>query len=267
MMQRWLCNWNATLGKRFALLCLLALPCLAPGIGRAGEDVGTVSAVKVVKVVTLNYPPYTGAALPGGGTMVRITREAMKRVGFQLEVEFLPWNRALYELRTGSADGLVNIWRSEEREQWLHYSRPILTNDVGLIVQKARPLRYARLEELRAYRIGTVRGYANPVQFNEAKIPVFTSETDEINLRALASGRLDAVLIDRGVGRYLALSKLAERADELTWLEPVIEAMPNYFVVPRDAPRSAELLDAFNRGLESMRRDGTLAAEIKTLIN
>ena len=222
-----------------------------------------VQALEEVKVTTTEYPPYTGEALPGGGVVTEIAREAFRRGGYAMQVRFLPWSRALRDAQMGQADGAISIWHSQEREQWFVFSKPLGENKIGLMVLAEKPIRYTTLSDLKPYRIGTVRNYANPPAFIAAKLNSIESKDDEVNLRALAARRLDAILIDKGVAHHILRDKLSDTKEKLIWLEPAVARMPLHVAISKTAPDSANKLAAFNLGLDAMQKDGTLAAMVK----
>ncbi|WP_158228920.1 substrate-binding periplasmic protein [Chitinimonas sp. BJB300] len=162
-----------------------------------------VQAEELLQFVTTEYPPYTTTNMPNGGVITAIATEAFKRSGYNINVTILPWARALREGTEGRVDGIVAIWHSKEREQWFIYSNPIAPNQIGFYKRVDSSISYKKLSDLKPYTIGTVRGYANPPAFDEAKLNVVDAVDDETNLRKLGAKRLDLVLIDKGVAQYL----------------------------------------------------------------
>ena len=57
---------------------------------------------------------------------------------------------------------------------------------------------------------------------------------------------------------YLLRTAVPELQSRLQWLEPAIETFPLYVGFVKAAPRHERLLQAFNRGLKELERDGTL---------
>src|SRR3990167_6079785 len=55
----------------------------------------TVAAAEIIRLASLEWPPYTGAQLPDGGESTATLKAAFAAAGYQLEVDFLPWERAL----------------------------------------------------------------------------------------------------------------------------------------------------------------------------
>lgn len=216
-------------------------------------------AAETVQLVTTEYPPYMGQGLPRGGVIVEIAVEAFKRAGYASNVTFLPWARALNDGKEGRADGMVGIWHNAEREQWFAFSNQLPSNQIGFYKRSNSPISYKALADLKSYSIGIVRGYANPKAFEDAKLRVSEVVDDEANVRKLAGEHLDLVLIDKGVGQYLINTKVPEAKGKLVWMEPAIEKLPMHVAFPKKAAGFDKKLAAFNQGLQSMEKDGTLA--------
>jgi polar amino acid transport system substrate-binding protein len=211
-----------------------------------------------VTLATTDYPPYYGPQLPQGGVIAEIAREAFRRQGYTLRIEWYPWARALKTAQDGSVDGLLGLWRSAERELWLDFSLPLPANQVGFFQRADAPVAFKSMGELKGRRIGIVRGYVNPKSFVDAQLPTEEASDDTTNLRKLAAGRVDLILIDKGVARYLLRSTLPELQSRLMWLEPPIETFALYVGFTKRLPRHERLLAAFNRGLQEIEKDGTL---------
>ena len=76
---------------------------------------------KVVTMGSTEFPPYYGAHLPGQGVLTDITVRAMQKMGYRVEVQFMPFARTLANGRVGAVDGIIALWRSDEREQWFAF--------------------------------------------------------------------------------------------------------------------------------------------------
>ncbi|HEV2674472.1 MAG TPA: transporter substrate-binding domain-containing protein [Aliidongia sp.] len=238
--------------SRFRLLPLLAVI--------VALTASPVQAAESVQLVSTEYPPYMGAALPNGGITVDIVTRAFRRAGYEPTVTFRPWARALDEARDGQYDGVVFVWRNAEREKWLAFSGPLPTNQIGLYKLKADRIVFRTLADLAPYSIGVGRGYVNPPAFEAAGLQTQSALDDEENLRKLDAHRVDMVLIDRGVAAYLLGGSLAKFAGEMEWVDPPIEEQVQYLGMPLARAGYQVKLDAFNRALASLHADGTVKA-------
>lgn len=206
------------------------------------------------------YPPYYGEALPRGGPVTEITVAALRKAGHEVQVRFLPWARALRLGEEGAVDGLVGVWHSAERDRFFLYSLPVVANRLVLCKRAgSEPARFEGFAALEPYTVGVVRGYADPPGLAAAHIRTEAVVDDLQNLRKLAAGHVDLVLIDSRVGRYLADKHLADFAPRMECLQPAVEETPQYLVVSRHAPDAAKIIEAFNEGMKQLLDSGEFA--------
>jgi polar amino acid transport system substrate-binding protein len=236
--------------KSVLLAGLLALTCLLPDAW----------ARKLVLAAT-EYPPYYGEALPNGGPVTELTLAALRKAGYEVEVRFLPWVRALRQGQLGQVDGLVGVWHSAEREASFLFSQPVVANRIVLCKRSDReaPARFADFGSLKPYTVGVVRGYADPPGLAAAQIRTEAVNDDLQNLRKLLAGHIDLVLIDSRVGRYLLNKHLPASAAAVQCLQPAVQEHPQYLVVSRHTPDGRQIVAAFNEQLKALQESGEYA--------
>lgn len=130
------------------LLALLVLPALlVPGTSRAqapeivisGGTPATGSArdtTAPLRVFILDQPPwsYLHDGQPHGAA-VDVARAVLHRLGRTVEFVVAPFNRGLSLIRQGKLDAALAVYRTPEREQFLHYTTvPLYDEDVILMV-------------------------------------------------------------------------------------------------------------------------------------
>ena len=238
-------RWHSPLASILVLLCGLHTP-------RALAD-------ETVVMTTAEFAPYMGSQLSQQGVFVEIATEAFKREGYTLQVRFLPWVRGLAYAKEGKVDGVIGLWYSQERSQWFAYSRSVISNKIGFYERRDKPIAFTDLAQLKPYTIGVVRAYANPPAFDAAHLHTDEAVDDITNLRKLAAGRLDLVLIDKAVAHYLIDNSLPELKGQLQWIEPPVDILPLYVGLSKQTPDFEKKLAALNAGMDSMQKDGTLA--------
>ena len=222
------------------------------------------AAAQKVVFFTVDYPPYYGSNLENDGPVTEIVAEAYRRVGYEIEVNYMPWARAYQEAKAGNADGLLGAWYSEEREKSFIFSDPLPGNEVVLFKQKdAKPEKFTSYAELQPYRIGIVRGYRNPPEFDAANLKTEKANSDKINLTKLAKGRVDLILVDRALANHIIRKELPEYEGDLVAVEPPVEVLPLYILFSRAAENAQEKADAFNRGLKLLQKEGRVEEILK----
>jgi polar amino acid transport system substrate-binding protein len=159
-------------------------------------------------LASLEWLPYVGHALPQGGMSAAIARAAAARFGYGLQVDYLPWKRAM---QAGGGDpdfaGYFPAYHTPERARQCHFSAPMGHSTIGFAVRATEPLRWRTLADLASDKLGVVLGYSNGKAFDamvtQGKLSVDPSVSDTVNLKKLLAGRVRAVVIDKAVLRYL----------------------------------------------------------------
>ncbi len=215
----------------------------------------------VLRIATLEWPPYVGRDLPEQGLWAELAREGARRINRTLELSILPWNRALLGAERGRFDAVMPVHRSVGREADYHFSRPVPGGTVGLVARRSDGLGWTSLEDLRDKRLGVVRGYLNTPEIDEDPRWVKDAAPDDLhNLRKLLLGRIDLVFIDRYVAAHHLRGELAERAQEIVDLGPDLAQRDLHFMFPLKQDGGRALCEDFDRALDAMQADGTLAS-------
>lgn len=224
---------------------------------------GQAYAGRVVNLASTDYPPYFSPQLPGDGVVAAITRAALAKHGHTLQLHYRPWARLMAEVKAGQFDGVMAIWYEPARAEYLHYSLPLVNTVTGFYGRVDKPVATQPLSALRSRVIGTVRGYKNPDVFDRAGLKQELAADDLTNLRKLAAGRLDLVLVDKVLAQYLADSLSPAERQAIRWQEPPLQVMPMHVGFQQGLPDGAQLLADFNDGLQTLRKSGQLAALIR----
>ncbi|EGM71256.1 substrate-binding periplasmic protein [Shewanella sp. HN-41] len=217
-------------------------------------------AGRELQLVATNYPPFYTDALPEQGGIAQVVKEAFKRRGYHASLRFYPFARAALLVKTGQADGIVGLWYRKEREQWARYSDPIHPIQIVFYKRKDKPLSFNQLSDLKPYTIGIGRGYANPPEIFAAGLTTEDGNSDEMNLKKLFLKRIDLVLIGHNLAEYLIQQHPDEYTDIFEQVGQPIATEVFHLGVSLAVTDHLTLVDEFNKGLENMRKDGSLAA-------
>ncbi|WP_085580774.1 MULTISPECIES: ABC transporter substrate-binding protein [unclassified Pseudomonas] len=212
-----------------------------------------------LRIVTEPWAPYV---YEDGGKNLGLDYEAtaivFKRLGIEVEWQFLPWKRCLSMLETGQADGALDIFHSDERDATLLYpSEPLSVVEFVMFYANERPHPFRTLDELKGLTVGTSPGYLYSQDFSES--PLFTREpapTHEANFGKLVRGRIDLLITDRRVGQHL-LDQLEIR-DQITENPTVISRQSQYLAVRRNAGMDL-LVQRFGAELKRFKREPAYA--------
>lgn len=231
-----------------ALALALVMVVVKPGV-----------ASKVISLATTEWPPYVSQKLANNGFASEIITKAFTRVGYTVELSFMPWKRALGKVEAGHYDAAYPAYYSEERARIYALSKPFSVGPIGFYKRKDRDIPYQTLRDLQPYRIGVVRGYVNTPEFDaEAFFEKDLADNDEQNLRKLLKGRVDLIVIDKLTAQYLLNTALPEGERHLEFLNPPLAEKLIHVLFSRQTKDYEKIRNDFHRGLQQIVEDGMM---------
>jgi polar amino acid transport system substrate-binding protein len=211
---------------------------------------------KLISLASAEYPPYYGEQLKNYGPVTQIIVEAYEEVGYDVDVKFFPWVRGENMAKEGKYDGMFPPWHTKEREDYFVFSDPLFPNNIHFYKLKKTKVAFSSYEDLKGYKIGVVRGYANPAVLAEVDLQFEEVSKDLQNLLKLAAGRIDLTLMDSKLAEFLIRSELPEYTDAFARIDPAVESRMQYLCISRKAVDYQTKLEDFNRGLKLLRESG-----------
>lgn len=226
----------------------------------------------VADTITLradDWCPYTCA--PNGGKpgyLIEVAREVFGKAGHTVNYEFLPWSRALLEVRNGDVAGAAGAGRGDLPEGVFHKVN-LGRNANALALRDGFAFTYGGVASLEALRLGVVANYSYDSGELDAYIKlhgdtgtgrieaVTGTEAQSSNIRKLLAGRIDAVLENESVLR-LAISEMQPKP--ALRLVPVGNPDEIYIVFSPKNPKSQGYADLLDAGIAELRANGRLAA-------
>lgn len=216
-----------------------------------------VGAQTTLRLAQDPWPPYVDDKLAEGGLAVRIVREVLRRAGYRMTLELVPWARALRGATMGTYDGFAAAWVSDARRRDFLFSTPYLRSDIRYV----RRLGTFTPADPTGLTVAAVRGYAygGPVDraghFTKALVP-----SVEVGLRLLMAARVDLLIGDERVVTHLLRTRFADRLGAVEFVGAAIRGRRLHFAVSRARPDAAAIVADFNTALAAMAVDGSLAA-------
>ena len=211
-------------------------------------------AEKSITLTSSEYPPYYGKELYNRGPVTEIIIKAFEQVGYRVKIDFFPWARSEDFAKKGNVyQGMLAPWKTEKREQLFYFSDPLLMNVVGFYKRKKDPISFNSYSDLSPFIVGTVIGYANPPGFDEAVFTKSFTLSDKQNMNMLCNHRVDLIIIDKFLAKYILKTQFPECATTVEWMEASLLHLPQYLVISKHAEHAEEILDAFNLGLQRLK--------------
>ncbi len=247
--------------KRYILIITLLLTIHAP----------FAEAVDL-QIVTEEYPPYNYTE---NGRVTGLSTEVVQAVLAQLKID-LPiqvneWKNSYERALTEPNVLIYSIGRSPEREEkfrWVGEIAPPAR--IFLFALRSRvdrgQIRLGSLEELKAYRIGTIRDDFREQYLISKGLTVgqqlIRSELIHNNMRNLFWGNVDLVAFNEMVGYTLAkrLGYDPRHIKEVFELSE-IPVEGNYMAFNRDT--ELDTVDRFRSALKRIKQDGTYASIVE----
>ncbi|KDD13201.1 ABC transporter, phosphonate, periplasmic substrate-binding protein [Bordetella bronchiseptica MBORD707] len=247
--------------KKITAVLLFSATALLAACGQGEDASSTASAPaasqKVVVGLDDNFPPmgFRDEKNELVGFDIDMAKEASRRLGMQVEFKPIDWSAKEAELNGKRVDVLWNgLTITEERKKNISFTAPYMANHQIIIVGSASPIKTKA--DLAGKVVGAQEG-SSAVDAIKKDAPVAASlkeiKTFADNVTALmdlAAGRLDAIVVDEVVGRYLA----SKREGQYRVLEENFGTEDYGVGVRKD---DTELLAKLDKTLASMKEDGT----------
>ncbi|WP_367846376.1 substrate-binding periplasmic protein [Rhodoferax sp. WC2427] len=229
--------------KRFVFSLAVGLLCTMHC--RAQTDSG------LIRLATLEWPPYNGLLLPQGGLSSYITSAVAKAAGYRLLTASFEWSTTV---RKGEQDphfdGYFPEYFSKEREQACYLSHSIGNSVLGLATLRTAPIYWNAITDLAPYKLGVVDGYLNGEALDQAiqakRQPVETGTSDAVNIQKLRTGQVRGIVVDKNVLRY-TLSRTGGTEHVAFNTRPI--AQLSLHVCFRRTPAGLQMRNAFDTAL------------------
>ena len=207
------------------------------------------------------YPPYASAFQKEKGISVYLLKEAFKRVGQEVEVDFLPWSLSLIEARKGQTFNGSFLWsKTKKREEDFLFSDVILEQIVVFFHRKKEEFNWKKFKDLKGKAIGTTMGYSYGPKMDLIikKGLLKTVPTAEIisNLRRLIKGSIDLFPVEPTIAKYY-LKKIGEKdpisANLLAFHKKPVHYYKLHLILNKTKDGNKEIISTFNKGLKSLK--------------
>ncbi len=229
---------------------------------------GASFAEPTMKFAAADREPYIGENLLNKGYVHEVVVESLKRAGYGVDISFYPLARATREAEYGNVDGLAPMYFDASLQGKFAFSDPFPGDNVGLLKRKDTQVGFGidprtdltkSLEGLKRFTFGTVRGFSVAKEFDDASfLRKDLVIADDANLRKLAAGRVDLVVIDKLTAADLMVKRFPQMIGQLEFMEPPLVQKSFRIAFSTHAKDYEKKLSAFNKGLRELTQDGTL---------
>jgi polar amino acid transport system substrate-binding protein len=139
------------------------------------------------------------------------------------------------------------------------FSNAYASNKIKFIKKGGDPFEYEGIASLAGKKVGVIIGFGYGDEFMNAK--TFTREgvSDFItNIKKLVRGRVDLTIEDEIVAKSILNKKAPALLEQVEFIQNPLSSNDLYVACGLANPRHEEIINAFNKGLEAIKADGTL---------
>ena len=232
---------------RLVPFLLVAFAALAPLQAKARDLV----------MCTVPWAPFYGPELQQQGFITALSKAAFSAAGHDAEIQFMPWARAMLEVRQGDRHVLMGAYYTDERAENYIFTDRLYSTRVGLVAMKDLGVtEYDSLRDLQDYTIGYGRGWATTEEFDSAEyLDKEVADNNVLNVRKLYAGRIDMIAMNFDRFRRIADEEGFD-PDRAVFLDPALKESGLYMMVSRALADPQALAEDFNAGLRQIRDNG-----------
>nr|WP_255491045.1 transporter substrate-binding domain-containing protein [Spartinivicinus marinus] len=220
-----------------------------------------VNASETVRLTNGEWPPFMSEHYKNYGAASDIVTQAFKLQGIAVQYGFFLWDKSLKLAQTGQWDGsLVWTW-NKEREKHFLYSDPVITLRTVFFHRVDTVFDWKDWNDLQGKTVGATKGYYYGKNFKHAEeqgiITVIRQPTDIANLKKLLLRKIDLFVIDTEIGYEILNVRFPVGIKNLITNHPLpIRETSFHLIISRKINRGADLISAFNTGLNQLNKNG-----------
>ena len=244
-----------------------------------------LKADTVLRLVTLNWPPYIDDHLCNKGWLYQLTVSMLVKRGYGVHIEFYPWARAVREAELGKADILFPEYYIDDdviseniltktRNQLLALSEPIPGGDLSFVALKDHTIDYdGSINSVKNRVMGVVRSYKNSAKLDElidqGEIKTIVANSEYQLIHLLLNGRVELIVADLEVLKASVYKSLLSNRDKKRMLNALVALMPSieyknlYYSVTKSASQWQSILEDINTEIANMHANNEFDSFIK----
>jgi polar amino acid transport system substrate-binding protein len=220
-----------------------------------GAGPGNAAETRTLHLGSTPWSPFTNG--PGQARFaIDLVHMALHRVGITADTAIVAEGKLTPALLERRFDGSPALWRDDEREKSLVYSRPYLENRLVLVGRRGSDVSATALAGLAGKRIALVEGYSYGELVKSPMGPTYEpAATVEESIQKVLDGEADYTLADELVVQYLVRNHADKVQERLALGSVPLIVRTLHFAVRRDLPDARSIVDRFDAELGRMIAD------------
>ena len=220
-----------------------------------------LSLADPLKLVTgSGYPPFTGRDLPNGGMATEIVQRVFAEMGYEVTVDFKPWKRGYNDTKKKKYLGTFPYGKNAKRQQDFYYSQPLYNFAQYFFAKSEAPIKFTKDEDLQGLKVCLPIGY-NPQRLQEMVDKGIVTLVRPADMEAcfvmLERGRADLVRVDQYVG-WSVIEKLFNTKQGFRVLDKPVRENIEHLIIAKDHADGTQLIEQFDKTLESLKAEGVI---------
>lgn len=229
---------------------------------------------KTLVIASGEWPPFSGTGIGEfqDGLGLAIVTSAFKTVGWKTQYEFMSWQDAYMQTKSGNYKASGIWFKSPERATEFYFSEPVLPHRSVFFHLKDQKLFWKTLSDLQGIALGATSGYAYGGGFEALEksniLSVSRVNSDTENLKKLLDKRIDAFPVDINVGYYLLRDRFEpKQVQRVTHFDRVLSYSPTHLIVPKTMAKeeAKAIIKRFNEGLVKIKLSGQYFQMLKSI--
>jgi len=207
-----------------------------------------------IRVVFTNWEPY-GYTDNGkiAGFELDIFAAVMAKMDIKAEFHDYPWKRCLHIMKKGTADVIISVVKTPEREEFLNYpAEPISLSNSAFFTRVGSNIVFSgSYEDLKEIPVGVSRGFSYGPSFDSADLKKDIADDTKQVVKKLVKRRYDIA-----VGNTVVISLIAKKMgvlSEIRFLTPLVHSEKVYAGFSK-AGKYAKFTDDFSKALAEFRK-------------
>lgn len=231
-----------------------------------GLFAANASSAQTYKVALAQIPPYAMRNQENAsGILVDLARETFKRMGHDVEFQFVPWARAIQYVQNGRVDAIAPFFRNPEREEYVHFPQKGLVDmEITFFQKKGGDLNISIIEDAIGYRVVKVNKASLGQKFSrlvdEGLLKLEVVQNTELGINVLLAGRAELLASVKNIGLYAAKHSGKNGLIETTG--PVLDKMEAHIAFAKKTVKE-EFVERFYHEYVQLKKTGYLKHTIK----
>lgn len=212
-----------------------------------------------VKLATgKGYAPFVDEDLSAGGWSVDIVRHTFKQLSLDIQLDVLPWDRALKWTKDRKVLAAFPFVYSKLRAEQFLFSEPI--NYVPIHMYVAKDSGFLSIEQLKGKRLcfplDYTIGSVEQAIFDKFEMIINRAKDGFACVKHVNKGWSDAGITNGYIDAARINIISDEKVDSIRIFNELLGNTPLYLVISKQHPQGQKWIDEFNHGLKLLESSG-----------